>query len=108
MGSAPADGISIGVKCHWPTRPETARASHRRRNRITRIGHIAGLHNVSRAVSIGYGTPTTAPAITPAATPTPTAQPQQRASAGGAANRETATDVAAANASKDLFIVVAS
>jgi hypothetical protein len=56
MGSAPADGISIGVKYHWPTRPVTAWASHRRRNRITRIGHIAGLHNVSRAVSIGYGT----------------------------------------------------
>src|SRR5262249_41430164 len=32
--------------------------------------------------------PTIAPVTTPAATPTPTAQPQQRASAGGAANRQ--------------------
>jgi hypothetical protein len=52
--------------------------------------------------------PTTAPATTPAATPTPTAQPQQRASAGGAANRETAIDVAAASVRKVLFIVVVS
>src|SRR5262245_21143244 len=51
--------------------------------------------------------PTIAPVNTPAATPTPTAQPpQQRASAGGAANRETVIDVTAASASKVLFMVV--
>src|SRR5262249_9149295 len=51
--------------------------------------------------------PTIAPVNTPAATPTPTAQPpQQRASAGGAANKETVIDVTAASASKVLFMVV--
>jgi hypothetical protein len=50
--------------------------------------------------------PTIAPVTTPAATPTPTAQPQQRASAGGATNREIVIDVAAASESKVLFMVV--
>src|SRR5262245_20950247 len=50
--------------------------------------------------------PTIAPVTTPAATPTPTAHPQQRASAGGAANRETVIDVAAVTASKVFFMVV--
>jgi hypothetical protein len=50
-----------------------------------------------------------APAMTPPTIPAPTAQPKQRACAGGgAAKSETAIDVAAANASKDLFIAVVS
>src|SRR6516162_6947862 len=55
-GSAPADGISISVKCHRATRPVTTRACDRPRNRIAGIGDVAGLHDVSRAVRIGYGT----------------------------------------------------
>src|SRR6516165_273183 len=55
-GSAPADGISISVKCHWPTRPVTTGACDRPRNRIARVGRVAGLYDVSRAVRIGYGT----------------------------------------------------
>jgi hypothetical protein len=54
--SAPADGMSISVKCHRPTRPVTTGASDRRRNCIGGIGHVAGLNDVSRAVRIGYGT----------------------------------------------------
>jgi len=103
-GSAPPDGISINVKCHRATRPVTPRAFDRPRNRIARVGRVAGLHGVSRELAMAL--PTIAPVTTPAATPTPTAQPQQRASAGGAANRETVIDVAAASESKVLFMVV--
>jgi len=55
-GSAPADGISISVKCHRPTRPVTTGASDRRPSPIAGIGYVAGLRSVSRAVRIGYGT----------------------------------------------------
>src|SRR6516165_10075956 len=76
-GSAPADGISISVKCHWLTRPVTAGASDGRRNCIARVGRVAGLNGVSRAVRIGYGTAhdgarhhTSSDADTDSATPT--------------------------------------
>src|SRR5215468_2791303 len=55
-GSAPADGISISVKCHRATRPVTTGACDRSRNRIARVGRVTGLHDVSRAVRIGYCT----------------------------------------------------
>src|SRR6516165_5145139 len=55
-GSAPADGMSISVKCHWLTRPVPAGASDGRRNCIARVGRVARLNDVSRAVRIGYGT----------------------------------------------------
>src|SRR5215470_18477179 len=55
-GSAPANGISISVKCHRPTRPVTARASDGRPSSIAGICHVARLHGVSRAVRICYGT----------------------------------------------------
>src|SRR5215831_20022422 len=54
--SAPADGISISVKCHRATRPVTTGACDRPRSCIARVGHIAGLRGVSRAVRIGYCT----------------------------------------------------
>ena len=55
-GSAPADGISISVKRHRATRPVTTGARDRSRNRVARVGRVAGLHGVSRAVRIGYCT----------------------------------------------------
>ena len=74
-GSAPPDGISINVKCHRATRPVTPRAFDRPRNRIARVGRVAGLHGVSPR--IGYGTAhdsaghhTSSDADTDSATPT--------------------------------------
>ena len=55
-GSAPADGISINVEGHRPTRPVTTGASDWRRNCIAGVGRVAGLNDVSRAVRIGYCT----------------------------------------------------
>jgi hypothetical protein len=52
-GSAPADGISIRVKCHRTTRPVTTGASDRRSNRVARVGHVAGLRDVSRSIRVG-------------------------------------------------------
>jgi hypothetical protein len=51
--SAPTNGISIRVKCHRTTRPVTTGASDRRPNGVSRVGHVAGLHDVSRPIRVG-------------------------------------------------------
>jgi hypothetical protein len=56
MRSAPPDGISVSIKCDWPACPVAAGASDGRRNHITRVCHVAGLHHISRTVSTGDGT----------------------------------------------------
>src|SRR5271166_5925703 len=54
-GSAPADRISIGVKCDRSARPIAARAPDGTSYRVTRVGHVSGLHHVSGAVAVGDG-----------------------------------------------------